>query len=191
MRKFPGEDECGDQFVLQRHDRGALAAVVDGVGHGPKAAMAARTAVDVIARHAQESLFSVVRHCNAALAGTRGVVMSLASFDIPDRTLTWIGVGNVTGVLVHADGEPSAVREHLLLRGGVVGDLLPQLHGSVVPFNRDDTLFFATDGVDPAFLDALPEALPAQLAADAIIAEHAKDTDDALVLVVRVADIER
>jgi serine phosphatase RsbU (regulator of sigma subunit) len=187
-RSFPGEEECGDQYVVQRHAGGVLVAVVDGIGHGREAAAPARKAVDVITRHAGESLFTLLRRCDDALAGTRGAVMSLASLDARDRTLTWIGVGNVVGVLVRRDAEAYPSREHLLLRGGVVGDRLPQLHGAVVSIAAGDTLVFATDGVDPSFLDALPSSLPAQKAADLIIAKHARDSDDSLVLVVRVTD---
>ncbi len=40
-----GEAESGDLHVVQRFPKGVLVAAVDGLGHGPEAAAAARSAV--------------------------------------------------------------------------------------------------------------------------------------------------
>src|SRR5262249_52503643 len=82
----------------------------------------------------------------------RGAAMSLASIDTRRATLTWIGVGNVQGVVLHSDAPPGRpAASALLTRGGVVGSAMPQLRAEVLPFNPGDVLFFATDGVDGAF----------------------------------------
>ena len=52
------------------------------------------------------------------LVRTRGVVMGLASFKAVEGTMTWVGVGNVRGLLLRATGGRD---ESLLTRGGVVG----------------------------------------------------------------------
>src|SRR5256885_10652057 len=101
--------------------------------------------------------------------------------------LTWLGVGNVEGLLVYGDGAArSGVRRASLApRGGIVGSELPRLHPVVLPIAPGDTLFFATDGIREGFAEGLsPEAAPQQLA-DQILARHGKGTDDALVLVAR------
>ena len=51
---------------------------------------------------------------------------------------------------------------------------------------RGDTLILATDGIRSDFLGALlPQGDPPQALADHILARWSKQTDDALVLVVR------
>ena len=55
----------------------------------------------------------------------------------------------------------------------------------VVPLNVGDTLLFTTDGIRPGFADGLNLRDTTRQPADRILANFAKDTDDALVLVVR------
>jgi len=73
-RPIPGEHECGDQFVVAGFEGGALAAVIDGLGHGEHAAEAARHAVSVLAAHAGEPVVALFHHCHEALRRMRGVI---------------------------------------------------------------------------------------------------------------------
>lgn len=185
-RPLPGESESGDRHVVKRFRNGALVAAVDGLGHGPEAASAARLAVETLERHAAESVIPLVQRCHARLAGTRGVVLSLGKFNWHDHTLAWLGVGNVEGWLLRP-GAPSGPpeREALVLRGGVVGHQLPPLRAVVVPVASGDMLIFATDGIRSGFVQGLMLSDPLTRVANRILALYAKDTDDALVLVAR------
>jgi negative regulator of sigma-B (phosphoserine phosphatase) len=186
LRPRPGETESGDLHVVQPFPGGTLLAAVDGLGHGAEAAAAARAAVELLRTHAaQDSVISLVRRCQRDLQETRGVVMSLASFSALDSSLTWLGIGNVEGVLVRADPSLAPARESLLLRGGVVGYRLPTLSASVLTVNPGDVLAFATDGVDAAFTAEVSATASVQPLADRILSQWGKTTDDALVLVAR------
>src|SRR6266516_4269653 len=101
-RALAGETESGDLHLVKRVGRGTLVAAVDGLGHGAEAAAAARAAVAALDRYAEESLPPLVRRCHEALAGSRGVVMSLAYLGGVQPSLTWLGVGNVEGVVLYA-----------------------------------------------------------------------------------------
>jgi hypothetical protein len=113
--------------------------------------------------------------------------MSHASFSGVAQTMTWLGVGNVEGVLLRADARAVPMREQLLLRGGVVGYQLPQLSAWVLPLCVGDTLIFATDGIRAEFTNVVDGAGSAGALADRILAGYAKGTDDALVIVARYA----
>jgi phosphoserine phosphatase RsbX len=184
-RALPGEAESGDRHLVQQIPNGFLLAAVDGLGHGTEAAAAARTAIDLLARHAHEPLLSLVNHCHQGLLNTRGVAMSLAVLNTSDETITWLGVGNVEGILLRADTGVKPPREAVLLRGGVVGYQLPALRARALPVAAGDTLIFATDGIGSRFAQGLTLSEPPQRLADQILAEHGKGTDDALVLVAR------
>jgi phosphoserine phosphatase RsbX len=184
-RALVGQAVSGDRHLVAPFPHGVLLAVIDGLGHGEDAAAAADIAVARLARHAHESVLSLVRRCHEGLKATRGVVMSLASVNAPDRTMTWLGVGNVEGLLLRADVRDSPAREAILLRGGVVGYQLPSLRASMLPIRRGDTLVVATDGIRDGFAEGLPLRDPPQQIADRILARFGKDTDDALVLVAR------
>jgi negative regulator of sigma-B (phosphoserine phosphatase) len=182
---MPGEGaESGDLHVVAGFERGALVAVIDGLGHGGEAAHAAQTAAAVLSEHAGEPILDLLRRCHDGLRRTRGAVMSLAHFSAELSSITWTGVGNVEGVLVPAD--PLDGRRHAITaRAGVVGYRLPPLHASDVPVARGDTLIMVTDGIRGGFLSDLALERSPQEIADAILARNGKGTDDALVVVAR------
>lgn len=182
---LPGQSKSGDRHVVQPVPNGVLVAVIDGLGHGDEAATAAKIAVTTLERYAHESVISLLRRCQETLRETRGVVMSLALFNALDRTMTWLGVGNVEGRLLRVDPNASPQCEFLLLRGGVVGGQLPPLYASLFPVMAGDMLIFVTDGVDAPLIQEVILSDPPQQIADRILAKYSKGTDDALVLVAR------
>lgn len=182
---LPGQSESGDRYVVQPSADGVLMAAVDGIGHGGEAAAAAKIAVATLKAFANESPIPLVLRCHEDLRGTRGAVMTLASFHLGDRTVAWLGVGNVEAVLFHPGAEDQARRERALLGAGVVGYRLPRLRSEVLSVNPRDVLVIATDGIGPDFDERLPLDGDPQQIADDILARHRRRTDDALVVVAR------
>lgn len=185
---LPGERESGDQHLVCCNEGGVLIAAIDGIGHGAEAATAARAAIAVLKNGVGEPIIPLVAACHEKLRSTRGVVMSLASVDVKHGLMTWLGVGNVQGVLVRADKKPNS-QETLLLRGGVVGDHLPQLQAAVLPVAQGDLLVFSTDGVRTDFVRTLSTMENPQRAAERILHGFGNGSDDALVLALRITGI--
>jgi len=181
----PGEVESGDLHLVSTIPGGAVIAVVDGSGHGPEAALAARTAVATIEAHRREGVIPLVRRCHERLKGTRGVVMSLASIDGVENTVTWLGVGNIEGVLVRTRASVDPSVETIFLRPGVVGYRLPPLQAVITPIGAGDLLILTTDGIRSDFTHHFsPEDSPDKIA-DYILSNFRKGNDDGLVLVAR------
>jgi serine/threonine protein phosphatase PrpC len=180
-----GQTESGDLHLVKATPEGALVAVVDGLGHGQEAAAAAQIAVRTLEQFAEEPPLSLVERCHAALKGTRGVVMSIACFDARREALTWLGVGNVEGVVQHANWAARSARVSLITRGGIIGSELPAVQAAVLPVRAGDTLVFATDGIRSGFSDEISDRDQPQRLADQFLARFGKGTDDALVLVAR------
>ncbi len=180
-----GHAESGDHHLVKEVPEGSLLAVVDGLGHGAEAAEAAKQAIAALEAFAHESIIALLKRCNEQVRNTRGVVMSLALINVNEETLTWLGVGNVEGVLLRADAGAKPPRENILLRGGLLGPQLPPLRASVLTLSRGDTLIFATDGIHTGFAEGVNIKEPAQQIAEGICKRHNKGTDDALVLVAR------
>ena len=178
----PGHSDSGDKCCVRAIDQRTIIAVLDGLGHGPAAASAARRGVQLLEQSSAHDVVTLVRDCHSALRGSRGAVMSVAMFDSHEHTMTWIGVGNVRGSLWSPQ---STTWKSLLLRSGVVGDVLPHLQASVVPINDGDTLVFTTDGVGPEIDDRLLKGDSLQAAAERILARCRTGHDDALVLLAR------
>jgi hypothetical protein len=140
---------------------------------------------EILEAHVEESVVAQVTRCHEGLYATRGVAMSVASFNLPEARISWLGVGNVQGVLLRRGLSRSVTEESLLLRAGVGGVQLPSLRVSVLPVSAGDTLIFTTDGVNTDFDRRLARNHPPRKAAESILAQHGKTTDDALVLVAR------
>ena len=124
----------------------------------------------------------LLERCHDALRNTRGAVMTVAWFDMEGAQLRWTGVGNVEGRLVRAGGGPS---EGAFTRGGVVGYNLPDTRVTSTALEDGDVIVLITDGVESDFAEAIALGGTAQQIADRILASHARDADDALVVVVR------
>lgn len=186
---LPGQRESGDRHLVCCAEDGILIAAIDGIGHGEEAANAAEAAISILKAHRDEPVISLVESCHEGLRSTRGVVVSLASIDPKHGMMTWLGVGNVQGVLMRAGVQKGSVQEVLLLRGGVVGSQLPALQAAVLPITKGDTLVFVTDGIRGEFMEDLSALESPQRAADKILKQHSRGNDDALVLVARLTGV--
>jgi hypothetical protein len=182
---LPGQVESGDLSLVKRVGPGTLIAVVDGLGHGEEAASAAHAAVGALDRHSRDPLIDLVRHCHAALVGLRGVVLGLAYLDPQAATMTWLGVGNVGGILLHADPASRPSRVTLVPNAGFIGAEPTHPTTRVVPLTPGDTVILFSDGIRDGFAESLVLAHSPREIADFVITRHVKGTDDALVLVAR------
>jgi phosphoserine phosphatase RsbX len=182
---LPGQRESGDYSLVKKIGLKIFVAVVDGLGHGEEAASAAHTAVATLDRFAHEALPDLVRRCQAALTGTRGAVMTVGQLDPTTKTLTWIGIGNIEGLLIHKDPALRPAQISLVGQPGFLGSdgvHLTHIQSRVTQIARGDVLILATDGVKNTFAEGLPQIEPQPLA-EHILHKFAKGTDDALVLV--------
>ena len=182
---LPGQTESGDLSLIKRVGVGTLVAVVDGLGHGEEAASAAHAAIGALDRYAREPLADLVRRCHEALVGLRGVVLGLGYLDPRAATLTWLGVGNVGGILLRADGGSRPARITLVPSAGFIGAEPAHPTTRSVPLAIGDTVFLFSDGVKEGFADSVALSNSPQQIADAVIARHTKGNDDALILVAR------
>lgn len=184
-RALPGQPASGDMSVVKSFSDGVLIATLDGLGHGEEAATAAAVAAATLKAHAAEPLMTLVQRCHEELRATRGVAMSIASINVGRGLVTWLGVGNVEGVLLRRGSVRAEAEMPLLLRAGVVGFQLPALDVEILSISAGDTLIFVTDGIQSDYARGLARSFPPQKAAEKILARYGKATDDALVLVAR------
>jgi phosphoserine phosphatase RsbX len=182
---LPGEVESGDLHFVHSYDDAVLVAAIDGLGHGPEAAVAAQRAAEALERHHAEPVASLLQRCHDNLRGTRGAVITLASFDGKRNVMSWVGVGNIEGTLVRAEPGEGRQRESVMLVGGVPGHQLPQLRSAEVQISPGDTLVLTTDGIRPGYLELLAGGDPPSRLVERIMDQFGKGTDDALVLVAR------
>src|SRR5438067_4717816 len=103
--------------------------MIDGLGHGAAAADASRLAGEVLREDPTRPVDELVTRCHERLKGTRGAVIAVATIDAHAAAMTWVGVGNIEGIVVRA----GLTETSLPSRGGIIGFRIPTLHPRVVP----------------------------------------------------------
>jgi negative regulator of sigma-B (phosphoserine phosphatase) len=180
-----GERRSGDLAVFVPSARGGLFTVIDGLGHGDAAADASEAAAEILRAHVDDPPQQLLERCHEELRRTRGAVMTLAWFDLDERTMAWTGVGNVEARFVRAVDGANARYDSPVVLGGVVGYNLPQVRLSTIPLEPGDAVAIATDGVAADYSVSLEPGVNAQELAERVLERHGKGTDDALAAVVR------
>ena len=89
-------DECGDSGITLEQKGILLCAVIDGVGHGPNAAIAAVTAKNYIEANSEAPLTEILQGVHEVLKSTQGAVACLCRIELKSGQLTMAGIGNIT-----------------------------------------------------------------------------------------------
>lgn len=183
---YPGNplNLAGDRYVIEPFNEGVLVGVIDGLGHGSKAAEAAVAAAEALSEHPSRSTPWLLEHCNQSIRSTRGAAVSVVAINTSESQLEWAGVGNVTAMIVRSSQE-NRKHESLLTKGGVIGFRMPSIRPACLDIGPYDMLILATDGIRGGFLEAAPLDDSPQALADHILEHHKRQTDDALVVVLR------
>jgi hypothetical protein len=178
-----GEDECGDDWAVEVVEDRPVAMLVDGLGHGPGAALAASAAMALFRDVATRSPETMLGAMHTALRNTRGAALSIATIQHARGTVRFCGIGNVDGRVITADSS-----RQLMPQSGIVGHTMPRILASEVPWAVGGRLVMHSDGISSRWNAAdYPGLLvrhPALLAG-VIFRDFARERDDATVLVLR------
>jgi anti-sigma regulatory factor (Ser/Thr protein kinase) len=183
---FPGEAISGDDAVCIHTESGILAAVCDGLGHGPEAREASNKAVEVISHNHHLDLGEIVAAVHAGLAGFRGCVLSLARYERETSRLQCLSAGDVR-VHYYRFRDAHCFTSIPL----VVGDrawTARKLRVEEISVEPGAVFAMFTDGLESKTslkgqLDVL--RLPAIAIAQRLIEAHSRGNDDSLVLAAR------
>ena len=184
-RPIPGEVHCGDRAQWWERNGHWRLCIVDGLGHGQYAEVAAKAAVRYVSQHLEKRLDKLFAGCDAALRNTRGAAMGIVDLDPVGATATYAGVGN-TRAYLHG-----AANHRFSSDYGIVGAGYRRLVVESVPVRAGDVIVMATDGLAEAIdlsgysAEALadPEAL-----AERVLEDWSNGNDDRGVLVFRMED---
>ena len=178
-----GETMCGDAWHIDRTRDRTLVVVVDGLGHGPDAAVAASTAIRIIRERSDVMPGALILAAHNALRSTRGAAISIAHIDHRARMLTFAGVGNVAASIRVA----SQTRTMASL-GGIAGHQISRMREFQYPWPELGYLVMHSDGVSGRWrTDAYPGVLSGDpaLLAGVLFRDFGRGRDDATVVVVR------
>ncbi|WP_033415603.1 SpoIIE family protein phosphatase [Streptomyces canus] len=113
-------EHSGDAFTWVRSGPRVTLMLVDGLGHGDKAADASTAAVEELRRCAELPPAEILRRLHTALRATRGAAVGVAQLDEDTEQLSFAGVGNI-GARLRIAG----VWQPLISHPGIVGAHFP------------------------------------------------------------------
>jgi anti-sigma regulatory factor (Ser/Thr protein kinase) len=182
---FPGEQVSGDNLAWEINGDRCMVLAVDGLGHGPQAADAADEAVRVFRAHSSESPANLISRLHDALKKTRGAAAAIAEVRTLAGTLTYAGVGNISGsILSHT------LSRSLVSHNGTLGHVMARVQEFKVEWPKDGVLVMHSDGLqsrwDLSRYSGLLARQPA-LIAGVLLRDFRRERDDASVLVLKGA----
>lgn len=180
LRPMAGESVCGDQIGVWPHGQQQRLALADGLGHGPGAHEAARSAMEILAEMQDLAIATRFQRCNEQLRHTRGLALAMADIDLQAHRLTHAAVGNIRSLLLH-QGQVRRLGGARGIVGANFRDLYPEQHA----FQPGDWLVMFSDGIreDARIADALRDAEPSSVTAEALLERWASAQDDAALLI--------
>jgi anti-sigma regulatory factor (Ser/Thr protein kinase) len=186
-RPAPHETRCGDGWrVAERTDEFTLM-LVDGLGHGIEAAEAADQAVDVFDRDPFAPLTTILQNAGIRMQSTRGGAMAAARVNAKNRTLKFVGVGNIAGHLRAREGKGG---RGLVSHNGIVGTAVRKIQEFEYDCPADGLLVLHSDGLQSRWnlepYAGLPSRHPAVIAA-VLYRDFTRGRDDVTVAVVRLS----
>jgi phosphoserine phosphatase RsbX len=176
-RPLTGFVECGDAYLIEPGPGGALlVAVVDGLGHGAEASVAALAAVRAIRDGSGLAVVEILMRCNQALQATRGAAVGVLKLG-PDGGGEFCGVGNIE--VQNLEGRTPG----LFCLAGIVGHKVRTLRAMPFTMQPGDIYCLHSDGVSAR--GNLRGCLPGTPAAVArrIVEEWGRHHDDATAVV--------
>jgi anti-sigma regulatory factor (Ser/Thr protein kinase) len=181
-----GEEVCGDDCALHLGDDARCTVLtVDGLGHGPAAATAAREATRLFRTRPGLRPEAVLQLLHDGLRGTRGAAAAVAEVDWRRRIVRFAGIGNVAGSIQTAGRSQSMVSHH-----GTLGHTLHRVREFTYPLPVGSLVILHSDGLSARWdLRTYPglQGRHATVMAAALYRDFARPTDDASIVVVREA----
>ena len=175
-----GETECGDGWGTKPLSDSSFFMVVDGLGHGPLAAEAAREAERVLSNSHDTSAAAILSSCHDALKKTRGAAGAIASISKEKGVLAFAGIGNISCTVIDSQS-----RRGIASHNGTLGHQMHKIQEFTVPWKSDSILIMHSDGLGtkwdlnqyPGLIRKHPSVIAATLYRD-----FERERDDVTVL---------
>jgi anti-sigma regulatory factor (Ser/Thr protein kinase) len=184
-RPCRGELLSGDGVLVTELDGAALIVVVDGLGHGREANVAAKAATRLVRKEPSLDLSDLMRRVDAHLQGTVGAAVSLCTIDLDSGLVRYVAVGNT---VLRIEGDRS---RRIGAMTGTVGSRLKVPRVETASLASGDVLLIHTDGISERLtLEDYPQLRyqSPETVVEKILSRYGKTHDDATVLAARFED---
>ncbi|MCP3029232.1 SpoIIE family protein phosphatase [Halobacillus sp. A5] len=102
-----GNYYCGDSYYYKETENEFVCALADGLGSGEPAMDSSQAVMDIIEKYPELPIESIIKKCNEALLGKRGVVLGILKIDFNQNTYSYSSIGNIGVITIDQDGHRS------------------------------------------------------------------------------------
>lgn len=181
----PGEEECGDGFHHQVTNEHIKLFLGDGLGHGAEAAKAVGKAIEAFEACTETEPVEIIRYIDSCVKKTRGLVATVAVFDLAQKKWKICGVGNIATKI----NSPSFSKGYMAYNG-IVGLNLPRtLNSQVIEHEKGQHIIMCSDGLksrwDTIKYPAIWRYDLAILSAT-LLKDYARNTDDMSIVACKI-----
>jgi anti-sigma regulatory factor (Ser/Thr protein kinase) len=180
----PGETTSGDGYYVKVTEQYIKVLLADGLGHGPEANFAVNEGVKAFKLCPDHSPVEILRFMHSHVRKTRGMVATVAVFDLKKRDMRIAGVGNISGKLLG-----NVLDKNQLAYNGIVGHNVPNtMNDQYLSLDDYNQLILCSDGMRSRWeANKLPglARCDGSIQAAAIYKDFARRTDDMSVLIIK------
>jgi anti-sigma regulatory factor (Ser/Thr protein kinase) len=177
-----GETVCGDAWAAKQSGASVQILVTDGLGHGADAYHASIEALRVF-RETPGDPVRVLEAIHKGLSHTRGAAAALAEVNVSARTVSYAGIGNISGAVV----APERTYNMVSLNGSAGTDVR-RIQVFSYPWPERSLLVLHTDGLSQRSQVGNEGGLRARdpmIIAGVLYRDFRREHDDATVIVAR------
>jgi anti-sigma regulatory factor (Ser/Thr protein kinase) len=180
-----GEKKSGDGFFHKSTEKHVMLFLGDGLGHGKDAEAAVLKAGLAFQECKETNPVEMIRYINTAVKKTRGLVGTVAIFDLEELKWKICGVGNITTKIVNG-----LIAKNYMSYNGILGYNIPTtINFQQIDYEKDQQVIMFSDGIKsrwdnikyPAILRYDPSILTAS-----IFKDYSRNTDDVSVATCKI-----
>ncbi|MBA4150894.1 MAG: SpoIIE family protein phosphatase [Verrucomicrobia bacterium] len=176
------ERVSGDSWAQRFNQTSQQILLVDGLGHGIRAAEAANEAVQIFLQR-DLTATEMMNALHVALKSTVGAVVGLVEITLPGRVFSFTGVGNLEGKVINGNEKRS-----LLSHNGTVGHAMRTVRQWAYTWSQNSLLILHSDGISNKWdLENYPglSSRHPSIIAGVIYRDFRRERDDASIIVMR------
>jgi anti-sigma regulatory factor (Ser/Thr protein kinase) len=181
----PGQLVCGDGFYFDTNGQFVRLFLGDGLGHGVEANKAVTAAGEAFLAAKSHRPNEIIRSIDLAVKKTRGLVGTVAVFDLREKKWSLCGVGNINSRMVGSNSTKSYMPYN-----GIIGLNVPKtLNNQEIPHENGFHFIMCSDGIKTRWDLARHPGIfryDLTIAANTIIKDFSRNTDDMSVAICRV-----
>jgi anti-sigma regulatory factor (Ser/Thr protein kinase) len=179
------ETFCGDGYQIKQTADDIRIFFGDGLGHGPNAYHAVRTAAEFFFESHETNPVEMIREMHEKVRKTRGLVATIAILNRKQNEWNICGVGNILTRIYQG----VSYKNYMPYNGAIGLNIPTSLNFSVIPAERNQLLIMASDGIKTRWDITKFQSIlkyDNMILAGAIYKDFNRGTDDASVLTAKV-----